>query len=72
MRYVAGIDGGQSSTAAVVVDEKGVVRGRGIANVHAPIMRAGGVCNDRAGRPRGSVTGPRMITAGDLEETLRF
>ncbi|MDQ6944661.1 MAG: ATPase, partial [Candidatus Eremiobacteraeota bacterium] len=29
MRYVAGIDGGQSSTTAVVVDEKGVVRGRG-------------------------------------------
>jgi len=29
MRYVAGIDGGQSSTAAVVVDETGVVRGRG-------------------------------------------
>ena len=29
MRYVAGIDGGQSSTSAVVVDEKGVVRGRG-------------------------------------------
>jgi len=31
MRYVAGIDGGQSSTTAVVVDEKGVVRGRGSA-----------------------------------------
>ena len=31
MRYVAGIDGGQSSTSAVVVDEKGVVRGRGSA-----------------------------------------
>jgi N-acetylglucosamine kinase-like BadF-type ATPase len=31
MRYVAGIDGGQSSTTAVVVDEKGVVRGRGTA-----------------------------------------
>jgi len=29
MRYVAGIDGGQSSTTAVVVDEKGVVRARG-------------------------------------------
>ncbi len=29
MRYVAGIDGGQSSTSAVVVDEKGVLRGRG-------------------------------------------
>ncbi len=28
MRYVAGIDGGQSSTTAVVIDEKGVVRGR--------------------------------------------
>jgi len=31
MRYVVGIDGGQSSTTAVVVDEKGVVRGRGTA-----------------------------------------
>ena len=31
MRYVAGIDGGQSSTTAVVVDEQGVVRGRGSA-----------------------------------------
>jgi glucosamine kinase len=29
MRYVGGIDGGQSSTTAVVVDEKGLVRGRG-------------------------------------------
>ena len=29
MRYVAGIDGGQSSTTAVIVDEKGIVRGRG-------------------------------------------
>src|SRR6202011_4548622 len=31
MRYVVGIDGGQSSTTAVGVDEKGVVRGRGTA-----------------------------------------
>ncbi len=31
MRYVAGIDGGQSSTTAVVVDEKGILRGRGTA-----------------------------------------
>ena len=31
MRYVAGIDGGQSSTTAVVLDEKGAVRGRGTA-----------------------------------------
>jgi N-acetylglucosamine kinase-like BadF-type ATPase len=31
VRYVAGIDGGQSSTTAVIVDEKGVVRGRGDA-----------------------------------------
>jgi N-acetylglucosamine kinase-like BadF-type ATPase len=31
MRYVAGVDGGQSSTSVVVVDEKGVVRGRGAA-----------------------------------------
>ena len=31
MRYVAGVDGGQSSTTAVVIDEKGVVRGRGTA-----------------------------------------
>lgn len=30
-RYVAGIDGGQSSTTAVVVDHSGVVRGRGSA-----------------------------------------
>jgi N-acetylglucosamine kinase-like BadF-type ATPase len=29
--YVVGIDGGQSSTTAVVVDRKGVVRGRGVA-----------------------------------------
>jgi len=29
MRYVAGIDGGQSATVAVVVDERGMVRGRG-------------------------------------------
>ncbi len=29
MRYLVGIDGGQSSTTAVVVDEKGIVRGRG-------------------------------------------
>jgi N-acetylglucosamine kinase-like BadF-type ATPase len=31
MRYVAGIDGGQSSTTAVVVDERGAVRARGTA-----------------------------------------
>ncbi|HZX68885.1 MAG TPA: BadF/BadG/BcrA/BcrD ATPase family protein [Candidatus Elarobacter sp.] len=31
MRFVGGIDGGQSSTTAVVVDEDGVVRGRGSA-----------------------------------------
>ena len=31
MTYVAGIDGGQSSTTAVVVDRRGVVRGRGVA-----------------------------------------
>jgi N-acetylglucosamine kinase-like BadF-type ATPase len=31
MRYVAGIDGGQSSTTAVLVDERGVVRGRGVS-----------------------------------------
>ncbi|HEX3465466.1 MAG TPA: BadF/BadG/BcrA/BcrD ATPase family protein [Candidatus Elarobacter sp.] len=31
MRYVAGVDGGQSSTSAVVVDENGVVVGRGSA-----------------------------------------
>ena len=31
MRYVAGIDGGQSSTSAVVVDENGAVVGRGTA-----------------------------------------
>lgn len=30
-RLVAGIDGGQSSTVAVIVDESGVVRGRGVA-----------------------------------------
>jgi glucosamine kinase len=29
--YVAGIDGGQSSTTAVVIDRKGIVRGRGFA-----------------------------------------
>jgi N-acetylglucosamine kinase-like BadF-type ATPase len=29
LRHVAGIDGGQSSTSAVVVDERGIVRGRG-------------------------------------------
>jgi glucosamine kinase len=29
VRFVAGIDGGQSSTTAVVIDERGVVRGRG-------------------------------------------
>jgi N-acetylglucosamine kinase-like BadF-type ATPase len=31
MRYVAGIDGGQSSTTAVIVDESGAVVGRGTA-----------------------------------------
>jgi N-acetylglucosamine kinase-like BadF-type ATPase len=31
MRYVGGIDGGQTSTTAVVIDEDGVVRGRGSA-----------------------------------------
>jgi N-acetylglucosamine kinase-like BadF-type ATPase len=31
MRYVAGIDGGQSSTTAVIVDESGVVRARASA-----------------------------------------
>ena len=31
VRYVAGIDGGQSSTSAVVIDENGVVRGRASA-----------------------------------------
>ena len=31
MRLVAGIDGGQTSTTAVVIDEGGVVRGRGYA-----------------------------------------
>jgi N-acetylglucosamine kinase-like BadF-type ATPase len=31
MRYVAGIDGGQSATVAVVLDERGVIRGRGKA-----------------------------------------
>ena len=31
LRFVAGIDGGQSSTSAVVIDERGVVRGRGTA-----------------------------------------
>lgn len=31
MRYVAGVDGGQSSTTAVVVDADGVVLGRGMA-----------------------------------------
>lgn len=31
MKFVAGIDGGQSSTTAVVVDERGAVRGRGSA-----------------------------------------
>ncbi|HEY4440410.1 MAG TPA: BadF/BadG/BcrA/BcrD ATPase family protein [Candidatus Elarobacter sp.] len=29
LRFVAGIDGGQSSTTAVVVDERGIIRGRG-------------------------------------------
>jgi N-acetylglucosamine kinase-like BadF-type ATPase len=31
VRYVVGIDGGQSSTTAVIVDQNGVVRGRGSA-----------------------------------------
>ncbi len=31
MRYLAGIDGGQSSTTAVLVDERGTVLGRGAA-----------------------------------------
>jgi N-acetylglucosamine kinase-like BadF-type ATPase len=31
VRYVAGIDGGQSSTTAVVIDERGALRGRGTA-----------------------------------------
>jgi N-acetylglucosamine kinase-like BadF-type ATPase len=31
MRYIAGIDGGQSSTKAVVVDETGRILGRGVA-----------------------------------------
>lgn len=31
MRYVAGIDGGQTSTAAVIADEHGRIAGRGVA-----------------------------------------
>ncbi len=37
MRYLAGIDGGQSSTAAALVDERGAVLGRGTAGPAAHV-----------------------------------
>jgi N-acetylglucosamine kinase-like BadF-type ATPase len=51
MRYVAGIDGGQSSTAAAIVDEHGTVVGRGIAGAA-----------DHVGEPPGSERCARACT----------
>ena len=59
MRFFAGIDGGQSSTQAVVGDESGVVRGR-----------ASGPPADLVGEPRDS-TRRRDVLANVLRDALR-
>ncbi len=69
MRYYAGIDGGQSSTVAVVVDEGGRVRGRGAAGPADHVEEPPGSrkCADACAAALG-----RALEAAGLARDTRF
>ena len=62
MKLVAGIDGGQTSTAAVIVDERGAVRGRGSAGPSDHVGQAPG--SDRAARACMQAVAQAVTAAG--------
>ncbi|MEA2689112.1 MAG: hypothetical protein QOD51_1719 [Candidatus Eremiobacteraeota bacterium] len=69
MRFVAGIDGGQSSTTAVIVDENGVVRARGSAGAadHVDEPAGSSKCADACAE---ALT--RALDAAHLARDTRF
>jgi N-acetylglucosamine kinase-like BadF-type ATPase len=69
MRLVAGIDAGQSSTTAVIVDQDGVVRGRGTAGPAAHVEEPAGStkCADAC-----TTALMRALDAAKLSHATRF
>ncbi len=67
MKRVAGIDGGQTATAAAIVDERGVVLGRGLAGPSDHVGQAPD--SDRAARAFRQALGQALAAAGLPAET---
>lgn len=68
-RFVAGIDGGQSSTSAVIIDETGAVRGRGTAGPADHVDEEPGSRKFAQACERSII---RALEAGGLPRKTRF